>query len=284
VAPRWRVPLAWAATIVVALGVGIYGGQAVLRRAPTEADLPAAQDRVVESPRAAPITALAAADSTPARDAAKSTQAPVDLVAVPMPGATAAAPRDTTAAANRVTPAGLAAATLLVDTTPRRVDSSAALALAARQEQAAKAEPAAAAPAPAPQTPMLRDSGRTVERRAFTPTMAPAGADARGRAAESFGFAASPISADSARALLGTAPVTVPDLPVTAMRTLNDAVIVDQVVPPGRVISLFQRRAAADEEQTRAADPLARYVGGLRVEIRGALPADSLRMLLERVR
>jgi hypothetical protein len=131
---------------------------------------------------------------------------------------------------------------------------------------------------------MLRDSGRTVERRAFTPTMAPAGADARGRAAESFGFAASPISADSARALLGTAPVTVPDLPVTAMRTLNDAVIVDQVVPPGRVISLFQRRAAADEEQTRAADPLARYVGGLRVEIRGALPADSLRMLLERVR
>ena len=29
-APRWRVPVAWAATIVVALGVGIYGGRSVL--------------------------------------------------------------------------------------------------------------------------------------------------------------------------------------------------------------------------------------------------------------
>ena len=35
-APRWRVPVAWAATIVLALGAGVYGGQIVLRDRPSQ--------------------------------------------------------------------------------------------------------------------------------------------------------------------------------------------------------------------------------------------------------
>ena len=58
-------------------------------------------------------------------------------------------------------------------------------------------------------------------------------------------------------------------------------VTVEQVVPPGRVIRVMQRRAAANEEQERAAssDLLARYVDGLRVEITGPMPAESLAVL-----
>ncbi len=282
-APRWQVPVAWAATIVIALGAGIYGGQALLRPGPREAEVaaaPAAQDRLAESPRAEPITALAVAESTtPAPEAAKAAAAPVERDSAPAAVVAAAVPRDTTTARNQAQVTGLAAATPAPDTTGRRVDSAAALAMAARLEQAAKSEPAPAAPTGAI---VLGDSGRTVERRALTP--APAAGDVRGRAAEGFALAARPvsISIDSARALLGTAPVTIPDLPVTAIRGLDGTVTVEQVVPPGRLIRLVQRRAEADA--AAAPEGLTRYVGGLRVEISGTMAADSLRMLLERAR
>jgi hypothetical protein len=280
-APRWRVPVAWAATIVIALGAGIYGGRALLRPGSREAEVaaaPAAQDRFAESPRAEPITALAVAESTtPAPDAAKAAATPGERDSAPAAVVAAARPPDTTTARNQVTTTGLAAATPAPDTARRRVDSAAALALAARMEQAAKVPQAALG---------LRDTNRAAaERQGFAPAAAApaAAADTRTRAAES-GSVWSAIGADSARVLLGTAPVTIPDLPVTAIRTLNGAVAIDQVVPPGRLIRLVQLKAGADDEARAAASPLARYVSGLRVEISGAMPADSLSQLLERAR
>ena len=120
------------------------------------------------------------------------------------------------------------------------------------------------------------------ERRAAAYSITPA---TRAPATAGSGVVLPIITVDSARALLGTAPVVLPDYPVNSIRASAQGVVtVEQVVPPGRLIRLVQRRAAADEEGRAAGEALARYVDGLRVEIAGPMPADSLSLLLGRAR
>ena len=116
------------------------------------------------------------------------------------------------------------------------------------------------------------------------------------------------IGLDAARPTLGVNPVTIPGLPVRDVRRspLGDGVIlVEQAVDQATVVQLFQRRAdrpevslrsraradslaardyAATAAQSQGVERLARYVGGLRVEIAGPLPTDSLSKLLELVK
>lgn len=277
VEPRWRVPVAWAATIVIALGASIYGGSLLLsgRQGP-ETALREVNDAAPADRYAAPIVAQPP-ESTPPRQLATQTQpAPppaatpaaaesdraAEPAAAPAPtGAGAVAVRETTAVLNRLADAGAAKARADTALERSQRDSLGALASGARRDRQ-EAMPSA-----------------TTERRA----MAPASRAAEGAAAEA--PVTSTITTDSARILLGTSPVALPDYPVNAIRVRDGVVTVEQVLPPGRVVRLVQRRAAAAEEQERAASELlARYVGGLRVEISGPVPPDSLSRLLERAR
>jgi len=104
-----------------------------------------------------------------------------------------------------------------------------------------------------------------------------------------------------ARTLLGTEPVAVPGLRIRNLRQSpagDGVVVVEQELDSGRVIQLFQQRATVPDEEravrreaveaprqvAAANERLARYVGGLRVEIAGPLDTDSLNKLLESVR
>jgi len=93
---------------------------------------------------------------------------------------------------------------------------------------------------------------------------------------------------DTARAILGVEPVRIPNLPAVAKRSsaADRVVLVEQQLALGTVVRLQERPAAegAPGMEVGASERLARYVGNLRVEIEGALPADSLSKLLELVR
>jgi hypothetical protein len=107
--------------------------------------------------------------------------------------------------------------------------------------------------------------------------------------------------------VLGRQPVLVPGAMVRRIETTEGGVWIDQELRPGVVVRLFEtranepagaaqapltapsgrarREAAAPAAPTAAAgsERLSRYVGSLRVEITGALPADSLSQLLNTV-
>jgi anti-sigma factor RsiW len=105
------------------------------------------------------------------------------------------------------------------------------------------------------------------------------------------------IEPTRARDLLGEEPATIPGYPVHTLRS-NPAVlseiVVEQVVDSG-VVLLFERRsdpvvrdarqrALAGSAATDSNERLARYVRSLRIEIAGALTADSLSKLLGLIR
>jgi hypothetical protein len=111
------------------------------------------------------------------------------------------------------------------------------------------------------------------------------------------------ISRGVARSLLGADPVGVPGLAARDIRrspAADGTVVVEQELDSATVIQIFQRPAAygytLDSARPRAykeyltrrdsasAARLARYVGGLRVEIAGPLSQDSLNRLLEQVK
>src|SRR3989442_16594 len=139
--------------------------------------------------------------------------------------------------------------------------------------------------------------------------------------------AAQVLTVDSARALLGTDPLALPDVPIESIRripTIGEmVVVVQQPLDSSTTIELVHRRpallaidavivsGAAEPRRERAetaraaASPVppaakmlvrvpgpgaaggyarrvTRFAGGVTVEIRGRLPADSLRKLLER--
>jgi putative zinc finger protein len=110
-----------------------------------------------------------------------------------------------------------------------------------------------------------------------------------------------------ARELLGADPVGVPGLAVRNIRRspAGDVVLVEQTLDSATVIQVFQERVEDDRAmlfQERAAEPrsaappaparqrslgterLARFIGRLRVEIAGPLSADSLNRLLEQLK
>ncbi len=117
------------------------------------------------------------------------------------------------------------------------------------------------------------------------------------------------ISRGTARTLLGTDPVGLPGLAMRRIRRSpapDATVVVEQALDSSTVIQIFQRpadvpfyavdgtplrqaerdraaREAAPAAAPAPADRLARFVGRLRVEISGPLSPDSLNKLLEQV-
>jgi hypothetical protein len=115
------------------------------------------------------------------------------------------------------------------------------------------------------------------------------------------------IQPESARILLGATPVTIPGYSVRALRRHPSSreIVVEQELAEGVVVSLFEsarelpraleeapviidgavaRPDSVMAKAVRRNERLARFVGGLRVEISGPLPMDSLSRLLESVR
>jgi hypothetical protein len=264
--PAWRrlrVPLAWAATIVLAVGLGWYAGTfagpkgeasppALVATAPP-ATVPPARSRVdepAEGMRSKPADAeqgagVALADR-PAREESDEPQAPA--ARAPVAQAAKQVSRDQAQENPRVAAVVPAA------------EVANGIAMASPDEGLASR---AAARRPSTVWPVIEEK--------------------------------------SARDLLGTDPVALPGYGVLALRRNPGAVaeiVVEQEIASGVVVSLFERpinqeppevtldgRLAVDSlAKTRANERLARFVGGLRVEISGPLPMDSLSKLLELIR
>jgi hypothetical protein len=273
----WQVrqPLAWAATIVLALGIGTYlgrGGEAIpdaktasdtqpsgygALKAPISPDVAQRESRV--KARGAPRTPPAAPPAAPAPAARQE----ADAFARERKAQVAAIPRDTALSAATSAPAPQAGIAIFVD-------------------------------------------GHSVPK-------------------------GSPISVDSARALLGADPLAVPGAPIRTIYQAREigysaVVIVEQALDSSTVIELVERRAAplnleavvvtaAGEtrapdsvarlkEERRKAEPRAdapaaklnarvapldaqspprRRLGNLEIHISGPLPSDSLQKLLRLV-
>ena len=138
---------------------------------------------------------------------------------------------------------------------------------------------------PNPQITPLDQAARA---KAAPPAPAPAPAAALAAPAAPLAARWETIPWDTARAILGVEPVRIPNLPAVAKRSsaADRVVLVEQQLALGTVVRLQERPAAegAPGMEVGASERLARYVGNLRVEIEGALPADSLSKLLELVR
>ncbi len=272
---RFRLPAVWAATVLLALGLGWYlgGGLGARRAAPpnngvlaTRADTGAA-DALALQP-AQPTRELRQQSTgtprtTPARGRADE-------------GAGEQAPADTLVSA-----AHLQSATAVVRAEPRA------------QLKATPPTPAASAPPPSPSPAGME--GVTVRDQAAQSVRA------RDYVALTTSWTIVPL--DAARATLGVSPLTIPGLPLRDVRRspLDAGVIlVEQTVDQATVVQLFQRRVDQPEaglrpradsiayrrmsKEPRGEERLARYVGPLRVEIAGPLSTDSLSKLLELVK
>ena len=267
--PMWRRvrwPIAWAASVTLAVGLGwmLRGRENRALVASAEQDtLPQTLglSRFSEEPRqVAQERAPASRGETPRRQ-----------VAVARPQA---------ARADSAAPAANAASGVVPIVTPSIAASDRAPAL----------KPAT----PAPAVPTAVDGmivtgvAQVVE---------------RGRAAPVLSSTWPIIQHGSATRLLGTELVMIPGVPVKDIRMspyADGVVLVEQEIDSTLVIQLFQRRAdaaAADSfagrgyqyQRQRAAElqrveRLARFVGPLRVEIAGPLGTDSLSKLLELVK
>lgn len=240
--PRVRVPLAWAATIVLALGLGWYG-------------------RSLRSVDSITATAARQTDTVPP---------PIALAPAPQPRPSDARP----ARAREVEPAAVLSSSGALD------QPAQARAEADETGRAAKAGVAAPAPSASNAVAAVPAAPPALERRITTelPTAWPI------------------IEPSTARQLLGTAPVTIPGYAVRTLRRNPDVereIVVEQEIASGVTVSLIER-SMGPQYQARRQDAaalrddernerLARFIGGLRVEISGPLPMDSLSRLLERV-
>ena len=287
--PRWRTPVAWAATIVLALGAGIYGGQKILNRSAAPQGL-VYNDRVTAESPVVPHAVTAPVDSN-ANKVRSDAGAAGTATPAPAPGP-APAPVATPQAARPDSSLSVSGAIAL-----RPVDS---LSTAERQRADSarlfeRAQNREALPDSATRglaRGIVSTAAPTARREASAPAPAPAAAaDLRARdfsRVEGYSSAGSwpQVTRDSAVKLLGGPVAALPDLPIMTIRSFAGTVVVEQVIPPGQVVRLIQRRGAADQEASggRANELLAKYVGALRVEIAGPFAADSLSKLLDRVR
>jgi len=287
---RFRLPAVWAATVLLALGLGWYLGGARWNRA-LETDVVRAT-----RPDSGATNTLALRQLEPARQ-----ELPQRVVT---PHTTLTRERADERAADRA-----AAPTVAQPSAGAPVASGLS----------------SSPPAPPPPAPQPLQSAPPVERAEpqadLKPTQARPTPNAAARldavvvsgqaaqsarAREEFAVPTtswSIIPRDAARPTLGVDPVTIPGLPVRDVRRspLDDGVIlVEQAVDSTTLVQLFQRRADQGEERVRrgsrvadalapaakaqSVERLARFVGGLRVEIAGPLPTDSLSKLLELVR
>src|SRR5881394_595263 len=262
---RLRVPVAWAATVLLALGLGYYAGDrpdvspapepVAMRSADSSAAATRLADRLAY--RATPPRAQTPPETRPlaAAERKEAERQPVMVV----DGAPVSAQLDTV-------PVGAGAANGVV-------------AIRSRDTGAANAAPA---PAAAPPTAQVALPQRALEaaqvqdvRRALVATQWPI------------------IRRGPARQILGAEPMGVPGLAVRNIRRspTGEVVLVEQAIDSVTVIQLFQQRAENDQfggvqvrGGTVGTERLARFIGGVRVEIAGPLSADSLNRLLEQVK
>ncbi len=293
---RLRVPLAWAATVVLALGIGYYVGG---RDFPAASRVHALADTDVQNAPAVDSGATLArqedrfAAKAPPQVAARpraQVAVPTQKQAAPEPqmyidGASLRSERESASVASRGSAAADSAAAQsgVITIQPRD---------AARRPAAA---PTAQAPAPAPaMAEAIVTTGSNV-------------AEARGRlVATQWPI----IRRGPARDILGAEPLGIPGLAVRNIRRSPSGavVLVEQAIDSATVIQLFQERAENDQLARRAygrfdsaqareeaarvqlrgmtagTERLARFIGGVRVEIAGPLSADSLNRLLEQVK
>ncbi|HEV8265901.1 MAG TPA: zf-HC2 domain-containing protein [Gemmatimonadales bacterium] len=276
---RLRMPLAWAATVVLAIGVGYYLGGTSFRSAPL-ADSSATLTTVRPTDSFTPIAAFAYGD----RDSIAPTRRANEA------GHTGKAPARTPAEPPIIVDGALAEREQVADqrVAPKaRADSVAAQAGVVAIDR--RLELRAPTPAPVPSA-------------AAPPSPARAEADLRAARGRLVATEWPIIQRQPAREMLGTDPVGVPGLAVREMRRSpagDGVVLVEQQLDSTTVIQLFQRRVEADRAARDAApaagapalrrqlyaetERLARFVGSLRVEIAGPLPEDSLNKLLEQV-
>jgi len=283
----WHIstPLAWAASIMLALGLGYY-----LRDPGTDQDVSGLFDQ-----RAAPVAEQA---QTQTQEPANADKASAPLRQTQQPRALGRPATDVAAETEGASVDSL-----------RRGEANSGVVAFQPQVQLRGAAPAQAAPPP-------RDSALRLEDAIIT--AAPAerdrarlgAASARRDESRSVRNLVSTtwpiISRGAAASLLGDKPVGVPGLATRRIRRSPGAdgtVVVEQALDSATVIQVFQRPAAArlsndsavhyfDGYRAREAAPaaaaapadrLARFVGKLRVEIAGPLSPDSLNRLLEQV-
>ena len=264
-----RTGFAWAASLVLAVGLGYYLSDSFSPRSQ-----PAALDQApVASPKAESLSANAAGAARQENAPAQKSTAGRRPVAQPAPSAENSyrLSRDSNVAAYSTQPPAAVTlrgqAPLPFDTVQRLHDSARVL-----EEVSVTAAPQAGATSRAAAVPSAnRLDSRSAQNLVSTtwPLIS------RGRAAS----------------LLGDRPVGVPGLATRGIRSSpagDGTVVVEQALDAKTVIQIFQRSASSAEADAlvmreRGDRVLARYVGRLRVEISGPVSTDSLNKLLEQV-
>ena len=272
---RVRTPVAWAASIALALGVGYYlhePGTSVPSAAVVQRhDEPASQLTYAAPQEDKP----APAPTQPRRQA----RTPASSPATPPPRAEARAderPQDSDA--------GRALEEATVAAAARERDSVMTKAAAPQLRNSAAAAPRLLDSTLALDAIVVRsaNSGGMQLNRGLTTTTWPI------------------ISSGTARSLLGTEPVGLPGLARQIRRSPvgDGTVVVEQKIDSKTTVQIFQRQTtdahfdssptvlqgyAYGQRDSAAAERLARYVGRLRVEISGPLTTDSLNKLLDRL-
>jgi putative zinc finger protein len=303
---RLRRPLAWAATVILAVGLGWFARGSMVQRRASDTGSPEM------APAATPST-RALARRSPAPDSSGFADGPQTHLAMRERRAADSASKDRDQ--RQLAPAQPAGTTsnALQTRESAAVVTGATAALGASAEQKrdavaqlprptasgvtvrrqAAAAPAAAEPQPAPN--IIVDGAPVSD--------AASGVITRGarRATPIMSTTWPIIARQPARDVLGVEPVVIPGFAVRAYRRNPEAreIVVEQVTDAGTTISLIERRVEgyADElrmdsaaiSQPRAMaktvnERLARFVGLLRIEIDGPLTPDSLSSLLELAR
>ena len=301
---RLRRPLAWAATLILAVGIGWFARGSMMgssdsetasavsylgrpsSSAPARARPSAVADSLAYTDRPVPHLAL--------RDQRQPDSANKDRDQRPLADAHAPGAPDNALqareSASAVTGAAAASTEQKADAVAQILRQAPSGATVRRQTAAA---PAATEPPAAPAT--VDGAAMSGAASGYVST--------RGRRATPVLSTTWPIIArQPARDVLGVEPVVIPGFAVRAYRRNPGAqeIVVEQVTDAGTTISLIERRmdtsrdelsrldSAADNTPRAMAkavnERLARFVGPLRIEIDGPLTPDSLSSLLELVR
>lgn len=305
--PWWRVrrPLAWAATLVMAVGLGWFArGFQARQSAVTGAfdSQPSVLARLQRAP-GTPPAAPSSVDRLEARDEAsprREREADRTLAAA---GAAARAPnnalatRQTAAAAPKWDSA--AQDTAKLDDLAALERSAPAIAQGRSSVSIRGSQPPAARPAP-PEPQAKAAAAPPAMGEAASGVIVIDGAPTTMKRARVILSSEWPIIArQPARDVLGVEPVVIPGFAVRAYRRNPAAreIVVEQVTDAGTTISLIERRFEAVDFRADSArahlysdaaksvnERLARFVGPLRVEIDGPLTPDSLSSLLDLAR
>jgi len=302
--PAWsrlRIPLAWAATIVVAVGIGYFAGASSFRV--PQNDLAPTESQAVGDVPASAAPAIGEAETRavviPASPSDDERRAPAAGPSI----SSGTVDRLGRAETDQQREAQVANATVPARLRDQRSDVSLRPSAAATPTQLPRDSepPTTREPAPAASFGQAANSGVI--------SIAPSTTAVHGnrdRNAVRLSTSWPAIEAKPARDLLGAAPAVIPGFAIRSMRRNPGVreVVVEQVIA-GAVVSLFERPLVETrglEEQSividgqmasqesiaakaaRRNERLARFVGNLRVEIAGPLPPDSLSRLLDLVR